>query len=155
LLDDYRTDVSDEEVLLIEQETIDNLIAAINNKFNAGPNHSFSGNIQDLYNYVLSEYMWYLYSTDVGCDSFYINGIDLYNSDGEYERTIRDYDGPLYNRMEFMCYASGGYKINIKYMGNLEGNIISDNSFIVATSYILTDDGDWKTLPEGEGVLDL
>jgi hypothetical protein len=101
-LDEYKSDVSDEEVLLIEQETIDNLIAAINAKFNAGPEWQFNGNIQDLYNYILSEYMWHLYSTDVGCDSFYINGIDLYNSDGEYERTINDYDGPLYNVTDFI-----------------------------------------------------
>jgi hypothetical protein len=155
LLDDYTSDVSDDEVLLIEQKTIDDLITAINHKFNAGPNHSFSGNIQDLYNYVLNEYMSYFDNMTLKCDYFYIDGIELYNSKGVYESTIHTYDGPLYNRMEFMCYASGGYKINIKYMGNLEGNIISNNSFIVAASYILTEDGDWKVLPEGEGVLDL
>ena len=49
-----------------------------------------------------------------------------------------------------MCYASGGYTINIKYAGVFEGVIVSDNSLIVAASYILTDDGEWEMLPEGD-----
>ena len=149
LFDSYKTEVSDEEVLIIQQSTLDELIYAIKQRFSAGPDE-FNGDLEEIYKYILTQYMYGLFDTEVSCSNFYIVGIALYNEFQQEIAYISQYNGSIKDYMQFDI-TFYGYRIYVKYLGTTSGVNVSD-FYMTATPYYFSEYDTWERTPNGEEI---